>query len=167
MKNIILETLLIETNQAKFVGNHCTNNNDIGEDDFYGEITDGYEDAVPLIIYNLPFELKSKLIQMVDEYNEYFKSIGDEDTPLIDLNHLPTEYDDAFNPIMSELLIYINELINGWVFTFENHKETNYGDYCYEVYIIGDDYTQFEDPNEFGADITLYYGDSRIIMRKK
>lgn len=165
IKQLISERLLIETGGVPFIGYHCSHNDEIGEDEFYGEITDKYKDVVPLIIYNLPHDLKLKLYEMVGDYNNFVK----EDAPdlsIIDLSNLPTEFDDSFESIMGELLIYINELINGWVFVFENHKETGYGDYCYKIYITGNEYTSFEDPNDFGAEIYVYYGNTKVLVKK-
>ena len=165
IKNIY-NKILSESTNINFIGYHCSHDDDIGEDDFYGEITENYKDVVPLILSNLPDVLQQKIRDQVLEYNNYFKSIGDEETPLIDLNHLPTQYDDAFDPIMSELIIYINEIINGWVFVFKDFKETHYGNNCYKMYITNNDYTYFDDPNEFNAQIYLYYGNSKIITKK-
>jgi hypothetical protein len=163
--------IIPEENSMEFVGYHCSNEEDLS-DGFYGDIQDEYviqeyndvnylRDLLQIVTSG---KYKEDFFNQIKEHNEWANEAEEYDF-VIDVNNLPDEYDEKYNPIAEELVRMINDYYN-WIFVNQQHPLKEYGEYCYEVYFNDMGKTHhIHDKVHYGADIYVYEKNNPPILK--
>lgn len=140
MAIFINESLL----KNEFIGYHCSPS-EIDENDFIGEITGIYMYNFYYTIINLlkANGLYDNYISDIREYEEAMEIAFDEEEFL----STPKEDVESFS---EELAIIVHQLGARVIFV-SDQRLTEYGELCYEVFMVNDNFEFTDDPNERAA----------------
>jgi len=127
-----------------FVGFHCKQREHRGK--FDGYIGKEYGSTwLPQVVQNLPFKMQDELAEITG----------------LDKWDIPGEYDEGFDEWAEEVEDFLYRKGIHWIFVSENRPLTNFGRWCYRVYLDESRTIAAIPDHGVGDSATVYLYDSR------